>query len=57
MIVCVCSNVSDSTINQELQKGSTTKDIIKQYKCTKCKICIPYITKIAKEYVANNVKL
>ena len=48
MFVCVCKNISEEQIKEELNNGKNTKDIIKKFDCLQCKLCIPYIKGMCK---------
>jgi len=46
MVICICRNVNEKTIKQEIENGHSTKTIIKKYDCMVCKKCIGYIKKL-----------
>lgn len=43
MIVCICANINEQKIQEELDNGSNISTIVKKYKCHKCAKCIPII--------------
>lgn len=50
MIICICRNINESSIDNDIKNGYNTKGIVKKYGCTECKKCIPYIKKIVDKY-------
>ncbi len=50
MIVCICQNISDQTINQDIDDGLNYEEIIEKNCCTLCRCCNPYIELLVTEY-------
>lgn len=49
MYICVCRQVTKEEINNQLDNGSSVREIVKKYDCTQCKLCIPYIVDLYKQ--------
>lgn len=50
MIICICKNVNEDKIKKELENETTVKGIIKKFDCLQCRMCIPDIKRMYKEY-------
>jgi len=43
MIVCICQNVNDKTVEQYKQEGKTLKDLASDYNiCSGCRKCLSH---------------
>lgn len=53
MIVCVCRNINEDNIKNELGNKTTVKGIIKKFDCFQCKKCLPDIKRMYQEHNAD----
>ena len=49
MIVCVCKNINEDKIINEIENGLTPVHIVKKFECTICAKCVPYIKELYTE--------
>jgi len=50
MIVCICRNINETTIDNDAKNGYNLKRIVQKYDCTTCKKCLPSIKQIVDKY-------
>jgi bacterioferritin-associated ferredoxin len=51
MIVCVCNNINEQKIQEELNNGARVSTIVKAHKCHKCAKCIPMIREMYQKHI------
>jgi bacterioferritin-associated ferredoxin len=39
MIVCICNNINDKTISEDIINGMNVEQIIDKYECNNCEAC------------------
>lgn len=46
MIVCICNNISDRLIQQDIQDGLDIEQIVEKYECVQCRKCNIHINEL-----------
>jgi bacterioferritin-associated ferredoxin len=46
MIVCVCRNITEKQIIEQIKLGKSLAQIIKYYDLTHCAKCVPYVKEL-----------
>lgn len=50
MIVCVCKNINEDKIFNELEDGLNAANIIKKFECYQCNKCVSFIKQMYTDY-------